>query len=139
MIMSSAVRVRKIRLGDDVPAYCGRCKAERTHQVIALNPDGVPATVTCRTCDGQHRFREKKEGAAHAQRGLIVRRSGAKQTEATRAAMARAVSHNSPQETYSKGEWIDHPKFGRGEVMGSRNGKIEVRFGAETRLFVHAV
>jgi hypothetical protein len=48
---------------------------------------------------------------------------------------ARAYS---PREAYDEGEWIDHPKFGQGEVIASRDGKIEVKFGAEKRILIHA-
>ena len=59
--MTAPLRVKKVRPGDDTLTYCGRCKAERTHQVVALKADGTPATVICRTCGGQRRFREQKE------------------------------------------------------------------------------
>jgi RNase P subunit RPR2 len=72
--MSVPLRVSKLRLGDDTDTYCGRCKAERAHQVVALNADGVPASVICRTCGGRHRFREKKEVTAAPAAGAARRR-----------------------------------------------------------------
>lgn len=132
--MSVPIRIKKLRPGDDTDTYCGRCKAEREHQIVALNADGTPATVICRTCGGQHRFHEKKELKAMTSAGATRRgvRAGA---EPERAARARPYS---PKEVYSAGEWLDHPKFGRGEVVQARPGKIEVRFESEKRLLMHA-
>ncbi len=130
--MNAPLRIRKLRPGDDTDTFCGRCKAERTHQVVALNADGVPATVICRTCGGQHRFHEKKEPSARP----AARRRRA--TDHTRDASSGPARPYSPKETYVAGEWVEHPKFGQGKVTQARGGKIEVRFESEGRLLVHA-
>jgi hypothetical protein len=135
--MSAPLRVKKLRPGDDTETYCGRCKAERTHQVIALNADGVPATVICRTCGGQHRFREKKEATASHTTGGSRRRAGGS-AERTREAPSGPGRPYSPGEVFAAGEWVEHSKFGRGQVTQARGGKIEVRFESESRLLVHA-
>ena len=80
--MTAPLRIKKLRPGDDTDTYCGRCKAERAHQVVALNADGVPATVICRTCGGQHRFREKKEATAPRPQGSA--RAGRRPAEPAR-------------------------------------------------------
>jgi hypothetical protein len=131
--MSAPLRIRKLRPGDETDTYCGRCKAERAHQVVALNADGTPANVICRTCGGQHRFREKKESATPAA-GRKVRASA----EPARDAPAGPVRHYSPKEVYAAGDWVDHPKFGQGKVTQARAGKIEVRFESGNRLLMHA-
>jgi hypothetical protein len=132
--MSAPLRTKRLRPGDDTDTYCGRCKAERAHQVVALNADGVPASVICRTCGGQHRYHEKKEPSARAAKG-----AGRK----VRATAARDEPRGparpySPKEVYAEGEWVEHPKFGQGRVSQARSGKIEVRFESESRLLVHA-
>ena len=132
--MSAPIRFKKLRPGDDTDTYCGRCKAERAHQVVALNADGTPATVICRTCGGQHRFRVKKEPKAPTSAGA-TRRVVRADAEPERAAQARPYS---PKEVYSAGEWVEHPKFGRGKVVQARAGKIDVRFESENRLLMHA-
>ena len=135
--MSAPLRIKRLRPGDDTETYCGRCKAERAHQVVALNADGVPANVICRTCGGQHRFREKKElTATPAPRG--AGRGAGGSAERTREAPAGPARPYSPKEVYAAGEWVEHPKFGRGRVAQARAGKIEVRFESESRLLVHA-
>ena len=134
-IMTAPLRIKRLRPGDDTDTYCGRCKAERTHQVVALNANGVPVTVICRTCGGQHRFHEKKELTAPRTTGGSGRRVG---VSATRDAPAGPARPYSPQAVYAAGEWLEHAKFGRGQVKLARGGKIEVRFESESRLLVHA-
>jgi hypothetical protein len=137
--MTAPLRVSKLRPGDDTDTYCGRCKAERAHQVVALNADAAPAIVICRTCGGQHRFRGKKEptSAATPAAGGARRRAGGPAHPARDAAAGPARPYSS-KEVYAEGEWVDHPTFGRGKVARARAGKIEVRFESESRLLVHA-
>lgn len=137
--MSSPVRVKKVRPGDDVEAFCGRCKAERTHQVVALNENGVPATVICRTCGAQHRFREKKSETTAPAASRTRKATGASAAAAVEREVAAATAKPySPRETYAEGDWLDHPKFGVGKVTAARGGKVEVRFGKESRVLLHA-
>jgi hypothetical protein len=130
--MSASIRVKKIGLGDEVDAPCGRCKTERTHQVAALNQNGSPAIVICRTCGGRHNYREKREVRSTRN---VTRRQDARETHSTPRKPAKPYS---PREAYSEGEWIDHPKFGQGEVIAIRDAKIEVKFGTEKRILIHA-
>lgn len=134
--MSMNIRVKKIRLGDDVAAPCGRCKGERTHQVAALNQNGTPAIVICRTCGGRHSFREKRDGKQPA--SSRAKRTGRADMSSTVSRPRTPARSYSPREAYSEGEWIDHPKFGQGEVIEIRDDKIEVKFGVEKRLLIHA-
>jgi hypothetical protein len=131
--MSASIRVKKIRLGDEVAAQCGRCKAERTHQVAALNQNGTPAIVICRTCGGRHNFRGNSAGRNTSS---ATRRKSERETIAS--APRKPARVYSPREAYSEGDWIAHPKFGQGEVIASRDGKIEVKFGTEKRILIHA-
>ena len=136
--MSAPVRIKRLRPGDVTETYCGRCKAERTHQVVALNADGVPANVICRTCGGQHRFHVKKDLNAPSATGGTRRRAGASAERTREAPPAGPARPYSPQGVYAAGEWVEHSKFGRGLVKQARGGKIEVRFDSESRVLVHA-
>ena len=107
------------------------------HQVVALNADGTPATVICRTCGNQHRYHEKKEPSASTPAKATGRRVRAN-AEPRREAPAEPARPYSPKEVYSAGDWIDHPKFGQGKVMQAREGKVEVRFESGNRLLLHA-
>ncbi|MDQ3907585.1 MAG: hypothetical protein M3268_04495 [Acidobacteriota bacterium] len=138
--MSSPRIYRRIRVGDDTPAYCGRCKAERTHTVVALKPDTEPAEVVCRTCDSRHRYRAGEARSAGATSDAARRTTGAGQrrTTAPPISAAKPARPYSTRETYAEGELIEHPRYGRGEIVASRGGKIDVRFGDGLRTLVHA-
>jgi uncharacterized Zn finger protein len=126
------MRVKKIRVGDEVEAQCGRCKGERTHQVVALNPNGVPAVVICGTCGGRHNYRDRSA----TRTATTTRRQSSR--ESAPPSPRKPARLYSPSEAYSEGDWIAHPKFGQGEVVASRDGKIEVKFGTEKRILIHA-
>jgi hypothetical protein len=127
--------LKRIRLGDDVHAYCGRCKEERVHQVVALRSEGRIERVTCNYCQSTHLYRDPEAKATAAK----PRKVGARATEAkTRTTSDRPARTYSPQEIYAAGDNITHPKFGEGSVVEARAGKIDVRFGRETRTLLHA-
>lgn len=129
--------LKKIRLGDDAQAYCGRCKEERLHHVVALRSDGQIERVTCNYCQSTHRYRDPQAAAAGAvkTRRTTAARSPEIKGRAASNAPARAYS---PRETYATGDNISHTKFGEGSVVEARAGKIDVRFGRELRTLLHA-
>jgi hypothetical protein len=127
--------LKKIRLGDDVHAYCGRCKEERMHQVVALKSDGQIERVNCNYCQSAHRYRDPQaKDVVKTRRTTAARASEPK----TRAASNGPPRPYSPRETYAAGDQITHTKFGEGSVVEARQGKIDVRFGREMRTLLHA-
>ncbi|HEX8632521.1 MAG TPA: hypothetical protein VF703_00050 [Pyrinomonadaceae bacterium] len=127
--------LKRIRLGDDVMTYCGRCKEERMHQVVALHSEGRIERVTCNYCQSAHLYRDPQAKAAAKSRPAVGARSA---DVKTRAVFNRPARSYSPQETYATGDQITHPKFGEGNVVEARRGKIDVRFGGEIRTLLHA-
>lgn len=131
--MTTSGIVRRVRLGDEVVAHCGRCKEERTHQVVALNGGGGVERVICRTCNSNHLYRDPQ---------AKVKRAGATTTRArearTQAQPTGPLHDYSTREAYAKGQLIAHAKFGVGEVVEARQGKIVVRFADEQRTLLHA-
>lgn len=131
--MSGTGIVRRIRLGDDVQVYCGRCKEERLHQVVALNNQQRIERVICRTCNSNHLYRDRQAGSSQER----TRRSPVKGTDQQSGAVSTSVPekwrHYSPQEAYAEGELISHTKFGMGRVVTSRPGKVDVKFGSLVR------
>ena len=130
--------LKRIRLGDDVQAHCGRCKEERMHQVVALHSDGRIERVTCNYCRTSHRYRDPEATTATKPRGITRPRSSsgtANKNDPTSDRPARAYS---PHETYAAGDQIAHPTFGQGNVVEVRQSKIDVRFGREMRTLLHA-
>ena len=135
--MTATGLMKRIRLGDEVLTYCGRCKEERSHQVVSFNSTGRVDRVTCQTCHNTHLFREPQTGAKKASvaRSPRVGSTGARDERTAIPANARAYS---PKEVFAAGEWVSHPKFGSGEVLEVRQGKIDVKFGREMRTLLHA-
>jgi hypothetical protein len=132
-------RVKKIRVGDDVETYCGRCKAERTHLVAAMKSDTVPAQVICRTCQTRHNYRAPAGAQTAVKR---VRAAAAKAGVRTPPPVwtpgdppARPYSTN---ETYTAGAFVEHPRYGVGRVEDARGTKIDVRFTDGVRTLIHA-
>jgi hypothetical protein len=48
--------MEEYRLGDDIDDYCVKCKRVTNHVIVSLL-DGKAAKVRCRTCYGEHDFR----------------------------------------------------------------------------------
>ena len=132
--------LKRLRLGDEVVTYCGRCKEERTHQVEALRSDGRAERVVCRFCHSNHLYREQRQSEDGSATTKRVRRAGGAAAAAAprqRAAPLKPARAYSAKEIYEAGDQISHPKFGQGEVVGARPGKIDVRFGRELRTLLH--
>jgi hypothetical protein len=51
--------MRASRLGDDIDDFCVKCKRVMNHAVVSLLND-QPAKVRCRTCHGDHDFRNEQ-------------------------------------------------------------------------------
>ena len=139
--MSQPIREKRIRVGDDVETYCGRCKAERSHVIASMSTAAQPAEVICRTCNNQHRFRRpadaakpKREPRAGSADGGARRVSG----RTPRETPPLSARHYSTSETYSEGEWLEHKTHGVGKVKAVRGGKIDVHFDSGLRTLLHA-
>ena len=65
---------RRRRPGDDVDAYCTRCKMDLTHTILLMADEETPERVRCNTCASEHRFiRERSAGRGPADRGPAER------------------------------------------------------------------
>lgn len=137
--MTQAIRVQKMRVGDDIMTYCGKCKAERTHITAAMKTDTEPAEVICRTCNSKHRFRRTPGDAPKAR---TPRAGGASESKPrTRRSAAEPAPASgrpySPSGSFKEGEWIEHKLYGVGSVRAVRAGKIDVSFDGTVRTLIH--
>jgi len=138
--MSQPIREKRIRVGDDVETYCGRCKAERTHLIASMSTAAVPAEVICRTCNNQHRYRRPADAAKPRR----APRAGS--ADASARGTSRAVRETPPlsarayatTESFAEGEWIEHKTHGVGKIKAVRGGKIDVAFDSGLRTLLHA-
>ena len=127
-------RVKRLRPGDEVITDCGRCRQERTHQIVALNSEGQPDRVLCRFCQSDHLYRRNKSGAKRASAGGRA----TKEPAGSSALGPITLRPYSVKEVYAAGDVIVHPKFGQGRVTEAREGKMVVKFGSESRTLLHA-
>lgn len=141
------IGLENLTVGGEVLAYCGKCKADTTHRIIAM-VDGAPVKVECVSCHAQHKYRmaeEHKQALKKAKRSSGKVPSRTARTASTRkprsasakaaAALAeenarvkdwesrvqgRALSEftpYSPKATFEEGQLIHHSKFKEGYVV----------------------
>ncbi len=131
--------------GDDVEAWCTRCRMNLNHRVIAVVGPEIKR-VHCLTCGGDHNYHPPKRDVPASRPNAVTRTtSSAKSTSASEKSAAKAASEwttfmaemqpDTPVrgygifESYEQSEYIDHPTFGRGRVLVILGReKIEVIF-----------
>ena len=135
--------------GEDVEAWCTRCRMNLNHRVIAV-VRGAIQRVHCLTCGGDHKYYPPKSGQApETERKRTATSTPAalpsKERKSTDRSLAKAYSEwvtfmkdMSPgtdarpyriSESYKASEYIEHPEFGTGrvvDVLGAQ--RIEVIF-----------
>ncbi|MFN0084484.1 MAG: hypothetical protein ACKVX9_03775 [Blastocatellia bacterium] len=124
--------VKTAQLGGDIDAYCGKCKETREHVIAAMSPAGQVERVQCRTCQSNHLYREKKTPTASSRSTTRTRKS-----PAASLAEAGPLRIYSMQDRFAVGDIVQHPKFGTGQVLEVRAGKIDVKFGRDLKTLVH--
>lgn len=126
------------KVGGEVEAYCGKCKLERTHKIVAVDPDGTIVKVVCTTCDSYHKYRAPKAPKVARPK---VRGEKAEKAKAVAFSVDELMSKPARpylmSSYYQVGEVIDHSTFGRGQVVTIQESKIEVQFRVGTKLLVH--
>lgn len=134
-MMNAIGIVKQMRPGDDVDAACGKCKDVRTHAIVAVSSQGKIERVQCRTCQGTHNYRNPvKEPKRVSTTGARSSSSG-KSSSATPTGPTKMYS---PQQSFQIGDQISHPTFGLGYITDVRGPKIDVKFGRETKILIHA-
>ena len=50
------------RVGEDIDAWCTKCRTDTLHVVVALRPDATaPQRVECKECHGQHMYHAPRQ------------------------------------------------------------------------------
>ena len=135
------------KVGGEVDALCTKCELVLAHTVIAM-VGATPVKVECNTCHGVHKYRSPPGGgrAADPSKPKAARAARAPRAEVTTIAFdellasqrVAAAAPYSPKRTYTPGDVVDHPIFGRGFVSAVRDGgKIEVTFRSDVKVLVH--
>jgi hypothetical protein len=134
--------VKSYSVGEDVEAWCTKCRLELDHTIIAI-VDNLPKRVECNTCRGKHNFRTKPSGAGRTKTkspGRKVKSLEAKYNEhlsrLTDGDLSTAKKY-SISGTFKKDEIIDHSKFGIGIVLSIvKTNKVETLFKDGPRLLI---
>ena len=135
---------RKPRVGQELNAFCGKCKDERTHIVAAMDGE-IVRRVTCTTCGSTHNYKVRPapiaDAAAAAPATTTKRRGGsrrAKEANAFSIDPKKTPKSYDMNNSFSAGDVINHPKFGLGAVETALPpNKIEVRFQEGKKMLLH--
>ncbi|MCL2625958.1 MAG: hypothetical protein FWD46_03945 [Cystobacterineae bacterium] len=140
-------------MGGEVDAYCGRCRMELAHTILAMVDIRI-ARVRCNTCQTQHAMRKTAPGSASSTPtapspapgrtpSLGPSRAKASSSKASSIlqllaeADASKARNYSPRESFAEGDFLNHPTFGLGLVQAVRGEKVDVAFRAFEKTLVH--
>lgn len=141
------------RVGGDILSYCGKCKMDLAHVVIAM-VDTKPVRVMCKTCRSEHRHKiptgvtagtSARAGAkSKTPRASAASRTTVRAAEYWEQKLAEKKSESmipyDVKHTFTAGQVMDHPQFGPGIIQEvKRNGKIVVLFKDGDKILVHAL
>jgi len=122
--------VTALAIGDAVTARCTKCRSNSEHVVLTL-AEAAPATVQCRTCNRQHKYRPPSKPkppvvSQAKQQQAAERREWEQLRPGMDAASAAAYTMSA---SYKVNALISHPQFGLGVVQRVAGPqKIEVLF-----------
>ncbi len=131
--------LEKNSAGKNIEAYCGKCKLNLDHTIMAMDGDAI-ARVRCKTCGSWHKFinpnepqkirkpRAKKGGGEEAT-AKIVWEAGLAE------AKGKETDYNMSAK-YRVGDVVNHATFGKGIVVKLLVKKCEMRFQDKERLMV---
>ena len=134
--------MNNIASGNDIDAYCTKCKMVLAHVVVA-EVGAKPRRVKCNTCGGEHNYRAEKPVAKTAVKSEkapkkpSTRKTRQSWEEIMNEAASKPHKKYAMSGNFSEGDWIEHAKFGLGCVQAFvPPNKITVRFADETKLLV---
>ncbi len=138
---------RGYRAGQDVDAWCGKCKSVFRHVIHAV-VDGTPVRVECKTCRAVHRYKPTEKASGRTTSSARRKRTAkgpavdSSVVEYERALAGRTMEAGRPYsiaETFAADELVLHSKLGLGvvaKVLADR--KVEVRFRQGVVTLVHS-
>ncbi len=123
--------------GDNIAAYCAKCKFSHAHTIVAMDGDRI-TRATCHTCNSTHPFKHPSDApktrAPRAKKGEASTPSIAALWE-TRMATAKGQEHVYTMVTkYGIGDIVLHDQFGKGVVLKLSTNKCHVLFQDKERL-----
>ena len=130
-IKEEMIMLEKRAAGENVSAYCSKCKSDCDHVIVVMSSDGETIEkVKCRTCGGAHKYRT----SAGIKAGKITK----KKEDAVKTAellwetcLAEARGKERVYEMSAKyrvGDVVLHNTFGKGVVRKLYFNKCHVLF-----------
>ncbi len=125
--------------GREVDAYCGKCKLELAHVIIAMKGSKI-AKVECKTCHAVHAFRGGPPAPRKARASKKTKEALTANEYDTLVAgrdLSRAKPYR-PATAFAADDVINHATFGLGVVIKVlADKKIEVGFPVGLKVLVH--
>jgi hypothetical protein len=134
---------KKKKVGDEIEAYCSKCKMDTVHVVTAMKDDAVNKVI-CKACDSTHKYKpaggeSSKKSVSKSTPKTQKRKKKTKEERSWNRAMAKADPENpvdyAMSGSFSESDVIQHDAFGLGVVTKVvSDQKINVAFqdGART-------
>ena len=137
--------------GQEILAFCGKCKLDLMHNIIAHKEgnSGAVAKCQCRTCQAIHGYRAPKGSAGTVKaRSAAAKRAPRQKVEQVpcnvewkRQLEEKAGKPEVPyniKANFVVGDILAHPKFGVGVVQTLKDStKVEVLFQDDVKILVH--
>lgn len=134
-----------LRAGSNVDAWCTKCKLMLAHTIEAVVHGNIKR-VQCNTCRGKHQYKGSEPGTIRT--AVLPKGRSASPKKKSRICDFSRVIKGKDLSTasgysitchFTKGELIDHQKFGLGVVVDEKDStKIEVLFESGPRVLVRA-
>jgi hypothetical protein len=131
------------QVGEDVVAYCTKCKKDLDHVIVALVGEKVKK-VLCKTCEKEHVYKAPKGDKAPAKKKTAAKKAKKKKltpVEEWEMAMEQAkdatVKAYAQDGSFGEGEKVDHSTFGQGLVVKLISpNKMEVIFEEGSKFMI---
>lgn len=136
MLQPNFARRRPPSAGDEIDAWCTRCRIDLGHRIVAM-VGSAPKRVKCMTCNSEHNFRapksdapEKKTPRAPAQKKVSTSKavSSSRQSWQAKVESGAPFVHYTISGTFREGQLIRHKKFGDGYVVSTLGSRVTVAF-----------
>lgn len=133
----------QITTGKDVLSYCGKCKLNLSHTIVAMKDEKTFAKVQCNTCKSVHAYKDPSMSNASKTRTRTTKKAPSKVMSVSDLWMERLNKTTSKSQPYTisskfkEGDLIDHVKFGPGIVQSVKDNTIEVVFRHDIKTLIH--
>ena len=126
--------------GQDIDAYCGKCKLILAHVIIAMKGTRA-ARVECKTCKAQHAYRKSIPGSKATKKIGSRSRSSAAAPSYSQLIKGRDLNEAveyAISKTLNENDIVAHQTFGIGVVTRClTDKKVTVLFETESKVLVH--